>query len=459
MRSAVLIFFITSLSGITFERTYGRAGFDDWAEAVLPDQDGGYIIGGTTTTDTVGYYYCYPIKTDAWGDTIWSSWQYRIKGLVRDMISIDSGYLLLASNFFYGDYDFELLWYDTAGTCLWRRHYGGDKNEVPYALIRAHDGNYIAVGRTDSLVGFGDEVWVIKVAASDSLLWSRSYPAGEKDEVGYDLTLAGDGYLIVGYTNSFGAGGRDLLLIRTDSVGDSLWMRTYGGVDDDIGMAVRSTPDGGFIIAGATHSYGAGDYDVYLLKIDASGDTVWTRTFGGPDWDGAFGLCLSADSCYVIVGETRSYSFGLSDLYLLKVDRDGNLIWQKTYGFADEDRGYDVRLALDGGFIISGATRGEHGHDWDIYLLKTDRDGNIGIAEEEGSGLNLVKIYPNPSHGRVSLDLRSDVSQIILFDASGRMVHRLSPSPHLQLTLPPGVYFLKIKTPSDIKTEKLVVVR
>ncbi|RKX69691.1 hypothetical protein DRP53_07370 [candidate division WOR-3 bacterium] len=453
MRYSLLIFIIGSLSGITFERTYGKAGITDIGYSVWPTADGGYIIGGTT--EPGDYFRSYLIKADSVGDTIWSTVSSTYNGIIVSVLQTDDhGYFSLDKNIYSGSFNFQFARYDSSGKNLWRKSYGGDKDEEPHALKATKDGNYIAIGGTKSYGWLNWEVWLVKVDTSGNLLWSRTY-WGAKDEIGYDIDLVGDGYIIVGFTNSLGAGDRDVLLIRTDSIGDSLWMRVYGGPDDDIGMAVRATPDGGFIIAGATYSFGAGGYDVYLIKTDSLGDTLWMRTYGGPDWDGGFGLCLSADSCYVVVGETRSYGFGLSDLYLLKVDRDGNLIWEKTYGFADEDRGYEVHLTPDHGFIIVGATRGEHGNDWQVYLLKVDSLGNIGVSESPGYDLP-IRIYPNPSSGWLFID-GDGVSSVTLFDVSGRELRRLSVGRRVKLNLPAGIYFLRIETKAGPSHEKILI--
>jgi len=450
VRYSLLIFIIGSLSGITFERTYGIPGYNEWAEAVGLTPDG-YILGGTTDyPNPYLYYRIYLVRTDSLGDTIWTTTS--LHGHIRAILATpDGGYLYLSQT----PEDWELVKINPSGGFCWRQYYGGDSIDEPQGMIEVKDG-YLLVGGTRSYGAGGSDLWLIRVDSLGNQHWDRFY-GGVSDDIGYDLDQAKAGFIITGATASYGSGLRDVLLIRTDSIGDSLWMRVYGGPDDDIGMAVRATPDGGFIIAGATYSFGAGSYDVYLIKTDSLGDTLWMRTYGGPDWDGGFGLCLSADSCYVIVGETRSYGFGLSDLYLLKVGRDGNLSWEKTYGCADEDRGYEVYVTPDHGFIIVGATRGEHGNDWEVYLLKVDSLGNIGVSESPGYDLP-IRIYPNPSPGWLFID-GDGVSSVTLFDVSGRELRRLSVSRRVKLDLPAGIYFLKIETEAGPIHQKILILK
>ncbi|MFQ5868905.1 MAG: hypothetical protein ACE5JC_03275, partial [Candidatus Zixiibacteriota bacterium] len=129
-----------------------------------------------------------------------------------------------------------------------------------------------------------------------------------------------------------------LLLVSTTAAlepGDTLWTRAYGGSGYDRGYSVQQTSDGGYIIAGYTESFGAGDYDVYLLKTDSSGDTLWTRTYGGSDWDRGYCIQQTSDGGYIITGESWSFGAGYSDVYLLKTDSSGDTLWTRTYGGSD----------------------------------------------------------------------------------------------------------------------------
>jgi hypothetical protein len=211
--------------------------------------------------------------------------------------------------------------------------------------------------------------------ASAQTNWERTY-GGQNDEAGYSVQQTSDGgYIIAGYTYSYGAGGRDVYLIRTDAEGDTLWTRTYGGLERDEGFSVQQTIDGGYIVAGRTWSFGAGapeSSNVYLIKTDAQGDTLWTRTYGGEGDDDAYSVALTSDGGYIIAGTTRSFGAGFEDVWLLKTNALGNTLWTRTYGGHLLDRGRAVQPTADGGYIVAGSTREDYG----VYLVKTDSHGD-----------------------------------------------------------------------------------
>jgi len=133
------------------------------------------------------------------------------------------------------------------------------------------------------------------------------------------------GFILVGQTESFGAGSKDVYLIKTDVVGDTLWTKTFGGTAVDWAIDVRQTPDGGYVIAGATQSFGAGGEDVYLIRTDSLGDTLWTKTFGGAGMDAGTSLALTDDCGIIVTGYTSSSGFGSYDAYVIKTDENGDL--------------------------------------------------------------------------------------------------------------------------------------
>jgi len=213
------------------------------------------------------------------------------------------------------------------------------------------------------------------VYAQPDTLWTKTFGGSFGDDYGQCVQQTSDGgYIIAGYTESYGAGGFDVYLIKTDASGNEQWSQTFGGIDDDYGYSVQETNDGGYIITGVTWPYGPGWSDVYLIKTDASGNEEWSQTFGGSYEDEGYSVQQTSDGGYIISGTTK-ISFSASnplDLYLIKTDAIGDSVWTQTFDTGNHNEwGYSVQQTSDGGYIIGGSTSlGE------IYLIKTDASGN-----------------------------------------------------------------------------------
>lgn len=197
---------------------------------------------------------------------------------------------------------------------------------------------------------------LVPLAAGAQISFERTY-GGSDDDIGHSVTQTDDGgYIVAGYTQSFGAGDWDVYLIKTDVAGDTIWTRAFGGVGSDLGRSVEQTSDGGYIIAGYTYSFGAGWDDVYLIKTDAGGGTVGTRTYGSSDYDEGRSVEQTVDGGYIIGGATWSFGSGGNDVYLIKTDSNGDTVWTRTYGAGLNDSGYSIAQTDDGGYIIAGNT-------------------------------------------------------------------------------------------------------
>lgn len=208
------------------------------------------------------------------------------------------------------------------------------------------------------------------------IMFERTYGGAADDGGGCVQQLNDGGYIIVGTTTSFGAGGRDIYLIRTDEFGDTLWTKTYGGTNDDEAFSIQTTIDSGFIITGYTSSYGFGNMDVYLLKINQNGDTIWTKTFGGNQNDLGFCIEITDDNGFVIVGETASFGSHNSSGYLIRTNANGDTLWTKNIGTRDYNNIKSISRNTDNSYIITGSAK-NIGMNWDIYLAKLDDSGNL----------------------------------------------------------------------------------
>jgi hypothetical protein len=438
-----LAFALPAFTQQRWERTYGGTD-DDYGFSVQQTTDGGYVVAGST--GSFGYVrQVYLIKTNALGDTLWTR---NYGGASRDegfsvQQTSDTGYIVAGIYDYIGtDPQFYLIKTNASGDTLWTRTYGGTSTEESYSVRQTLDGGYIVAGWTNSF-GNGWQVYLIKTNASGDTLWTRTY-GGPDDELGYSVQQTSDtGYIVQGYTWSVGTG-EQVYLIKTNASGDTLWTRTYGGTSDDYGFSIQQTSDMGYIFAGQSNSFGNG-WQVYLVKTDASGDTLWTRTFGGTGYDEGYSVQQTTDGGYVVAGVTNSFGNGLQ-VYLIKTDASGNTLWTRTFGGTDADYGTSVRQTLDGGYIIAGYTYSFGAGICDAYLIKTDSLGNSTGVEEskgfEGSRVQGVKATPNPFTSFATVP-GHEREAFTLYDVSGRKVG-VYKGDRIGEALSPGVYFLKL---------------
>ncbi len=333
----------------------------------------------------------------------------------------DGGYILAGQTPGSDPADAWLVKVDDLGTVVWQKNFGGSDGDLFTSVAQAADGGYVAAGSTNESQSDGTTaVYLVKVDATGALQWQKSLGSPQLDQWGTAVDTALDGgYVVAGY-NRLNAGfiakvgalgalqwlktdlydtpiysvrhtsdggyvltGADqyarVFLEKWDASGNRLWSQVYGGSESQVGYAVRQTNDGGYVIAGKTSSYGAGGDDFYLLKTDSSGNLSWEATFGGPGGDRAESVDQTSDGGYIIAGYSDSFGAGSDDVYLVKTDATGNLVWQKTFGGAASDRGMSVDRALDGGYAVAGTTQSflPAGGTYSAgYLIKTDSLGN-----------------------------------------------------------------------------------
>ncbi len=379
----VIAFALIGLSGkgqVIFQKAYGGAGSDE-GFSVQQTKDSGYIVaGGLYIPMVAGYMYL--IKTNLYGDTLWTKTYSIINGdggaqCVQQ--TTDGGYILaggvyVATN---GGTDIYLIKTDSIGDTLWTKIYTGNFNQTAYFIQQTFDGGYIITGQTSSFGAGGYDIYLIKTNSLGDTLWTRTFGGTGKD-VGMAVQQTLDsGYIVTGYING-DTPSEDLCLIKTNSNGDTLWTKTYGGIHEDRGNSVRQTTDGGFIIAGRTCSFGVGVCDVYLLKTDSIGNILWSKTYGGGFEDGGYSVDLTNDGGYIVTGYFSTSTLFVLRAYLIKTNSTGDTLWTRSYGGSGNERGYSIHQTFDGGYIMLGYTASFGSGSSDFYLIKTDSTGNGG---------------------------------------------------------------------------------
>ncbi len=267
--------------------------------------------------------------------------------------------------------------------------FGGPNNDVALSVRQTSDDGYILTGWTNSLGAGGYDCYLAKLDPDGMLVWQKTF-GGSGDEICHSaLETTDGGYIIVGYTSSFGAGSDDVYLVKTDSGGSLLWQKSFGGAGFDGGYAVHQTTDGGYIIAGVSTSFSVDLTDAYLVKTDSTGNLVWQKTFGGPLSDGAYAVSVlqTTGGDYVFSGYTGSSSPGIMDAYLVMTDANGNLVWQQTWGAPPGAAAYSVEQTSDGGYIVGGTSGAV---STSPYLAKTDAEGEVVWQKTYGGSGNSL---------------------------------------------------------------------
>jgi len=371
---------VLSQPDTTWTKTFGGIEMDR-GYSVQQTSDGGYIITGATSNFGSGGTDVWLIKTDASGTESWNKTfggtSYETGRSVKQ--TSDGGYVIVATTDSYGNgkLDYWLIKTDSEGNEEWNKTFGGTDNDELPSVQQTADGGYALVGATRSYGSGGQDVWLIKTDASGTELWNKTL-GGTDDEIGHAFQQTTDGgYIITGAIQYSENNKYDALLIKTDSNGAELWSKTFGGSERDYTFAVQQTTDGGFIISGLTRSFGNGQNlvnkdanDVWLIKTDASGIELWSKTFGGSKSDYAYAVQQTIDLGYIIVGSTWSFGNGRINLWLIKTDSNGTELWNKTFGGSEYDKGRSVQQTSDGGYIIVGTTSSYGNGSDDIWLIK-----------------------------------------------------------------------------------------
>jgi hypothetical protein len=358
-------------------RTYGGGGGDvGWS--VHQTRDGGYIIVGSTATFGAGSYDVWLIKTDPLGAVEWNRTfggeEWDVGWSVEE--TADGGYVIAGATMSYGlgHYDLWLIKTDEEGKPLWNLTYGGADWDVGYCVRQTMDGGYIVAGCTRSL-GSGDwDALLLRVNAEGMVVWNRTYGGLYEDGGWFVQEDEEGGFILAGYRTVVRGELADAWLIRTDKEGEMLWSLVYGGEDDDWLFSVQRIREG-YILAGSTGSFGAGDYDYWLMKVDEEGRMLWNKTYGGSGREIAWLVESTRDGGYILVGGTTSFGSGDWDVWLLKTDRDGNPQWNATYGGEGRDRGWGLQPTRDGGYILVGYTTLKGERHWDLLLIKLTPKG------------------------------------------------------------------------------------
>ncbi len=371
--SAPQVFGLISDGSMEWNKTYGGS-YSDLAQSMVLTSDGGYALAGYTASFGARYNDFWLVRTDSSGNELWSK-MYGGTGDDQAWSLVqtgDGGYALAGytNSSGAGDYDFWLVRTDSSGNELWSKTYGGARYDGAESMVITSDGGFALVGYTISIGAGNNDFWLVRTDSSGNELWSKTYGGTGYDYAFSVVQTSDGGFAIAGFTNSFGSVTPDFLLVKTDSSGNQLWSKTYGGTGDDECVSVIQTSDGGYALGGCTTSFGAGDRDFWLVKTDSAGNQLWSKTIGGVYSDGIESMVQTRDGGYALACYTLSYGAGRYDGWLVKTDSSGNELWSETYGGTINDYASSIVLASDGGYALAGFASSFGAGIYDFWLIK-----------------------------------------------------------------------------------------
>jgi len=385
VKEAIGTYLASQSDSSSWAKTYGGSG-EDWARSVASTSDGGFVVTGETVSFGAGRWDIIITKFDSKGGISWS----KTYGTVLDernylgsgnqkIIQLSNGdFVIEGYTNFSGTWKALLIRIDSSGNLLWAKTYGGDKNDWARSVVSTSDGGFVVAGETTSFGAVNSDFLVFKVDSSGNISWARTFGGSGDDWANSVAQTSEGGFIVSGATNSFGVAKDDALIIKLSSSGDVQWAKTFGGIDVDWAFPLIQTSDGGFAVAGETGSFGAGNSDFFITKIDPSGTALWTKTYGGADNEWAFSIVQTSDGDFILTGGTMSYGSGGIDCLIMKTSPTGDLIWAKTFGGNKDDMARAIVQASDGGFFVVGGTESFSSGSVDSLVIKIDKDGNIG---------------------------------------------------------------------------------
>lgn len=364
----------------TWERTYGGA-LQDKAYGIAAMPDGGAVVAGHSSSQPGFSEDGWILRVDRWGDKIW---ERRAGGNARDQIYgvANSGKALVLGGHTRskgkGQSDFWILKIDSDGQLIWENTFGGKGDDRARAVAATETGHYALVGTTKSYSDPNGDAWMVMVDRHGRHRWDRTFGSTGEDSFFHVAALANGDLAAAGYTHTGEQTGFDLWVLRIDgSSGSPIWERRFHRGILDSGNAVVPTPDNGLLVAGVTSADGYRHDKVWILRLNEDGRLLWQQTFGGTGPDAAWGADRLPGGRYVVAAATNSQGAGSTDAWLLCLDDRGRLLWERTFGGKRWDRPTaTVRISANGLFLLGNTTSQGAGYE-DYWLLRLDPRGRF----------------------------------------------------------------------------------
>ncbi|CAN5482620.1 hypothetical protein BH11BAC1_BH11BAC1_09160 [soil metagenome] len=378
----LLMFFIFSASAqTTFRKTYGDSTVNDNGQSILQTRDGGFLIAGTQFNTGNLFESLFLIRTDHNGDTLWTKLvkepavNYSGSQVIQ---TFDGGFAITGIKGGGVSFVPYLLRIDSLGNFISNKSYLWFADEHINSIVQNPDSGFLLAGY---LYNGNNLVYFIRTDSVGDTLWTKSYGETLFNANIYSLRVAKDGgFIAAGSIQNTNTQDVDAFLFKTDSMGNIQWAKGFGDVGYDYAQQIEVTNDSGFIMAAVTYSFGAGLADYYVIKTDSFGNPLWSKTYGGASDDRSESIRQTDDGGYLISGESASFSFGNFDVYMIRTDSNGDTLWTKTVNGLENNEAYSMVLTEDSGFAIAGTYFSQFSNN-DVFFLKADASGSMGCSE------------------------------------------------------------------------------
>jgi len=362
----------------TFQQRYGGR-YTDVGNAILPLEDGILLVGSTESYGE-GQHDVYVVKVDNFGNRIWSkAFGGGRMDVGKGVVAVDDGFMIAGSTSSFGNRakSIYLSKITKSGALNWHKAYYSDNDDYYSGNSIAKDGDKLIVaGFEDHVEFFNSEVnGYVNAIDQEGRRYAIKYYGGKDVEKINSIIAVNNGYVFVGETDTWGNGDKDVFVVKVNKEGEAQWDWAYGFKDNEVGKQIIQTQDGGYVIVGYTDSDIKHKKDIYVIKLDKKGAKEWHHIYGTLEDDEGNGV-VEVEDGYVIAGYTNNTKYFNADVYLLKINKTGNVMWSRQYGGDDEDRANAIAKVNDG-LVVTGFMTSKGNFSKDLYLLKTDKNGNI----------------------------------------------------------------------------------
>ncbi len=419
---------------VEWERTY-RGWSQETCYSAIQTSDGGFAMAGEA--DSTGWFGFRLVRTNAEGDSLWS-YKYRQRNYdccFAIIQTADDGFALAGYTSAFGatSEDFSLVKVNSEGELQWSRSYGGRSTDICQSIVQVDDGGFVLAGYTRSFGSGGADFWLLRTNSDGDSLWSHTYGGSYNDQC-YSATQNADGGIsLVGGSMSDWESSSDAWLVRTDAEGDSLWSRSFGGEEKDLFSSIVESGDGDLILLGQSRPT-QGFYSSWLMKLSSEGELRWSRSYDGEGNDMLHSIVQTSDGGYALAGGTSSIGAGYIDSWLLRTDENGDSLWSLTSGGEHYEFCTSLIQTADSAFVLGGI--GSSDSAYIFYLIKTTPDP-ISVREPRSTlnplTFNLFPAYPNPFNSTTRIEFEGTAHwnaplRLEVFDPLGRRVAELIPS-------------------------------